>query len=407
MKKFLAAFLLVLAGCFGADYAPELIARAGAAFEGDAGAGPELDVTGATCTDAALDAALNPPRDPAPPLLRLVVELPTGAKLRLCNGPVHMRAPIRLRANGARIFAHPSTGLPDMLVCDKSAERSLIEDLELRYILSAPSLVDNAATALDVNCAQFGLQDSYIRGAGVGVKLDATGPGDNLNWPYFSNNTIVDSRRAGLRIRGTDASGGTFVGLRIFSSKDHFTPDNAVSLEESSGNGNTYLGLLVEYSDVGIRVNPAGGMAPSTFVGGYIEEGDPTEWLGTYSGNTTTIGGHLSKRDAVKGDRIGMGNSILRFSSLSASGVRYAVTIPGADANSFMHMARNAQAYDRWLLKPIGAVPTSAAGVAEIGWQHYMSQNLTPLSLRAVTTPQSSEVRFKGQTLCGAVMSCP
>lgn len=373
------------------------------------GGEPELDVTGVECSDEALAALLNPDRSWSAPLLRVVVDLPTDARIRVCNGPIHIETPINLQGNGARLFGHPSTGLTGLLACDVGADRTQIEDLELRYMLGSPAAQDNTQIALDVNCSQFTLKDSYIKGAGIGLNIDGNSDDgiqdtQNLNWPYVENVTIADSRVAGLRVRGMDASGGTFNGVRIFSTKQHFGGPPAVALEESSANGNTYVGALIEYSDRGIVVNPPGGLATSTFLGAYIEEGDTAEWLGNNSHSTLVAGGLLARLGTVNGDRVGAGNSRLMFRGKATDGTEYQVRIPGEDIHAAFWWRANADSNNAWGLFRDRWAP---ANTYRWDFKQYMAQNQSLVSLKTTgPAPWTPQALFGGSPMCTAVDAC-
>ena len=340
------------------------------------------DPTGVTDTTVALQAVLQP-TDRQPPSAwgdtRHTVELQPGARFRITS-QLQITRRVHIRGNGAEVFCDPSTGLCDMLRIHSSAASSLIEGVTFRYRIASVQLTDNDKTAITVEAFNTQLRDVEIDGAGYGLVLDTQDNTKNLNWFFAENVNITNSRRRAHLTKGTDASGGSFIGVRTLTTENHFDGSNgfgpAIAAEDSSANGNAYLGCLWEVSNVGLRIANTGGPNPSVFIGCYVEGTDPIEWVGNYSGNTTVVGGILAIREDVKGDRVGAQHSRLKFRALSDAGIAYTVAIPGADQNSAMWFQGNDASIETWLLKR-----AASGGSHDWNWQNYLNQGQSPLGL--------------------------
>jgi hypothetical protein len=337
------------------------------------------DPTGAADTTAALQAVIQPAdRQPASAWgdTRHTVELQPGARFRI-SSQLQITRRVHIRGNGAEIFCE--SALCDMLRIQASAPGTLIEGLTFRYRVASVQLQDNDRTAVKVEAFNTQLRDVEIDGAGYGLVLDASAPGTNLNWFFAENVSITNSRRRAHYAKGLDASGGVFVGVRTLTTENHFDSANhfgpAIAAEESSNNGNTYVGCLWEVSNVGLRVANTSGPNPSVFVGCYVEGADPIEWVGNFATKTTVIGGILGRREDVKGDRVGAQMSRLTFRAVSNAGIAYTVAIPGADQDSAMWFAGNDAPLETWLLKRATSGTTH-----DWNWQNYLTQGRNTIS---------------------------
>ncbi len=325
--------------------------------------GSGIDVTGATDSTAALQAWLQPVREASPVDFwytpRRAIFLPPGATIRVDNGPIVITQPIICYGFGAVIFCKTATGLCDLLVIEPSARRTIFKEVDFLHAIASVQLQDNDKTAIDVRAAQVSLEDCQIQGAGWGI-WNVPEPGGNTNRLFTKNVVVEHCRRAGLTTRGVDASANVHIALDAFVCQNHFDHLNghgpAIGIEESAAGGSTYIGLKLELTGApehshALLIDPAGGLAPSTFVGVYIEEGDTMSWASNASGRTTVVGGHLALRDETKGDRVGGGNSRLSFRAKDTNGVAYTVQIPGADQFSALWWRSDDSSLDTWLLR--------------------------------------------------------
>ena len=339
------------------------------------------DPTGNTVTTAALQAVWQP-TDRQPPSAwgdtRHTIELQPGARFR-SNGPLVLTRRVHIRGNGCEVFCDEATGLCDLLIIRASAAGSIIDGVTFRYRIAAVQLTDNDKTAILVEAFNTSLRDVEIDGAGYGLMLDAK-VGMNLNWFFAENVTITNSRRRAHLIRGLDASGGTLIGVRTLTTENHFDSTNhfgpAIAAEESSNNGNTYIGCLWEVSNVGLRVANTSGPNPSVFVGCYVEGDDPIQWVGNFATKTTVMGGILGRREDVQGDRVGAQMSRLKFRAVSAAGIAYTVAIPGADQDSALWISGEDAPLETWLFKRV------VSGAShDWTWQNYLNQGINALGL--------------------------
>lgn len=315
----------------------------------------DIDVTGVTDSTAALQAVVQPTDRPAADAFgdnRITVDLPRGAYIRI-TAPITITRPVHIRGNGARIFCDTVSGLTDMFVFEDTAISSMLEDCWLLYAIAAPSLIDNSHTAVKVECFNFQMRDVTIDGAGYGLVLDTEGDTLNLNSAYVENCWAKNNRRAGLYILGTDVSASSFIAFRTLVSQNYFESVNgagaAKGIYERSANGSTYVGCHVEISDEGIVIQPPGGIAPSTFIGQYVEEGDGCYWRpangvsGTdYSGNTTVVGGHMAYLQETRNDRVGARSSQLTFRQAYTARMSGLPTLVFANSGSSDTITRSA-----------------------------------------------------------------
>ncbi len=341
------------------------------------------DPTGVTDTTAALQAVWQP-TDRQPPSqwgdTRHTVELQPGARFRITS-PLQLTRRVHIRGNGAEVFCDEVTGLCDMLHIQASAASSLIEGVTFRYRIASVQLTENDRTSIKVDAWNTQLRDIEIDGAGYGIVLDTGGDvSKNMNSFFAENINITNSRRRAHIVKGIDASGGLWLGVRALVTENHFDSANhfgpAIAAEDSSANGHAYIGCLWEVSNVGLRVANTGGPNPSVFVGCYVEGTDPIEWVGNYSGFTTVVGGILGRREDVKGDRVGAQRSRLKFRAVSDAGVAYTVAVPGEDQNSAMWFQGNDASIETWLLKRATSGTTH-----DWNWQNFLAQTQTPLGL--------------------------
>jgi hypothetical protein len=254
------------------------------------------------------------------------------------------------------------------------------------------------------------LRDIVVHGAGTGLWSAADG-GGNTNGQRWENIGVFNSRRYGVRIEGTDASGGVFEGIVIQNSRDPRAGHDAVGLLEASANGNVHVGHILEINDIALRVQPLGGLAPSTFVGIYVEEGDPVEWLPNpstninYGGNTTTVGGHLVMLPNAGGNRFGGNNSYTTFRNSDSAGNAYAVQLPAGQWQSAMMWRRydTSGSGNTWLLQSDVAAP---ANTNRWRFTRYNTAGQAPLSIEATSdgaTPPvwtQGGVMLNGQAMC-------
>lgn len=362
---------------------------------GDAGTPPVIDPTGVLCSEAALQALIQP--NPAfVSWFGPTIDLPYG-KLRLC-GPLVISSTVRVRGNGAQLFiAYADLGF-DALTIEATAPHTALENLEIKF--NAGTAVDHESIGIRVEAPQVILRDVAVFNAGSGV-VAVAGSGENVNLQRWDNVIVSACKRVGVELSGVDASGGVLTGLNVQGCIDpRGAPNKAVGMLEASANGNLQLGSNLESSQVSLRVAPTGGMAPSTFVGVYVEAGDPVEWVGGYSAKTTILGGQLAIRSEPKGDKFGAGHSRAIFRATSASGSTHLVHLPAPDYDAAMLLVHNYSAAETWMLR---AQP-APVGTSRWGFQHFFSQGLAPVGFEA--TGSAAKARIEGQMFCDAVIGC-
>ncbi len=366
-------------------------------LETDAGATPvpSIDTSGTDCSDAALLALVQP----NPASLNLwgpTVDLPTNSRIRICQTLTLLHA-VRIRGNGAQILIS-AVDVGHFDAIEIKASNTAIENLEIRF--EAGSTFDHESIAISVKAPRTVLRDIIIASPGYGVVARATSETPNVNLQRWDNISVVGCKRVGLELSGIDASGGIITGANVQACVDPRGGTNrAVGLLEATANGNLHQGHNLEINDVSLRMAPTGGVAPSTFIGVYIEGGDPVEFSGNYVHNSTTVGGHLSTRNEVKGDRIGAANSRLSFKEVDGAGTIFAVQIPSAAYGSALAFSRNV-ATDVWLLKGLSGLPSTSRW----GFQQYFSQSNTVLGLESSSAGGS--VIINNQSLCYNVDQC-
>lgn len=357
-----------------------------------------LDVTGVLDSTAALQALLQPTR-PANAIndqwgkTRMAVSLPAGANIRI-SSQIVIDDPVIVHGNGARIFCDANDARVDMILINPTAARTLFKEVDLFTLIPGVQLADNDKKAVDIHAPKVGFEDCWIYGFGYGIWDVPDEQDGNTNRLFLKNVDITDFRRQGLTCRGIDCSGNTFLGVTVFVGQNHFSDDGvvnngfgpAIGVEESSSNGSTHIGTVIELTgsstvSKGLLVNPAGGIAPSTFVGVYIEAGDTAEWRGDYALRTTTVGGHLATRESTKGDRVGGLRSRLSFRAEDTNGVPYSVTIPATANQSYLSF-QSGDANDAWLLKRERPTATTY----RVALQHFLNQGTDLLGVQAVNT---------------------
>ena len=287
-----------------------------------------------------------------------------------------------------------------MIRIHATAARTFIKELDIFYTIPSVQLQDNDKTGIDIKAPGVSLEDVWVWGAGYGI-YNVPGAGGNTNWGFLKNVTVEQCRRAGLTTRGLDCSANTYIAVKAYVCQNHFDnagsygvvnnfgPANghgpAIGIEESAANGSTYIGCNVELTGApevshGLFINPSGGQAPSTFVGTYVEAGDTIEWDGA-SSRTTVVGGHLAYRDDTPNDRVGAGNSHLRFRAKDSNGIAYSVNIPEPDHFSALSWQSGDSANDWWFLKRESSGTTYRWVV-----QHFFKQANDLLGLQATFT---------------------
>lgn len=319
-------------------------------------------------------------------MTRLAVDLPPGANIRI-SGTIVIDEPIICHGNGSRIFCDANNGRIDMLRINPSAARTLFKEVDWFTLIPGVQLSDNDKIAIDVKAPKVGFEDCWVYGFGYGIWNVPDEQDGNTNRLFLKNVDITDFRRQGLTTRGIDCSGNTYLAVTTFVGQNHFNGTNgfgpAIGIEESSANGSTYIGTVIELTGApsvsqGLLVNPAGGVAPSTFVGVYIEAGDTAEWRGNSALRTTTVGGHLATRETTKGDRVGGLRSRLSFRAEDSNGVPYSVSIPATENLSYLSF-QSGDANDAWLLKRERPTATTYRVVL----QHYLNQGNDLLGVQA------------------------
>lgn len=214
-----------------------------------------------------------------------------------------------------------------------------------RGVIAGVEATQTTGTGIRVEAPGIAIEDVIVRELGIG--LDFWGVGGtqyNADSMQVRGGSIYQCD-IGIRLKGADAQGGTFLGVVIFGGR--------VGVQDESFLGNAYVGLQFHtISEHAIRtLNTDAPSSPvanySTWLGTYLEAdcgydlpGGVTETIdSSMAANVSWFGGGVIPHVRV-GDRVGLGVSRLGFRESLPDGGYVSVSIPHGANNSAIAIGR-------------------------------------------------------------------
>lgn len=233
------------------------------------------------------------------PRLAIPYNFPDRSEIRV-DQAISISFKTFINGNGATIRTNNNTA--GGLIFSASSQGSKLQDISIHAFSVSQT---NSGIGIDVQASNIHIDNVNVAGMGYGVRAwDTDGGGPmNVSLQRWRDMRITGSDEYGIYIDGNDANASLFTGLSLSG--------NDVGIMESGFLGSTYVGNHLEQNTVGLRTDSTGA-SRSTFVGTYIENSDEID-MSTGSAWMTTVGGQLSARPEVVGDRIGAQRSHLIF----------------------------------------------------------------------------------------------